>query len=200
MAYSDFTLSKVERQFGLTQKKFRIIPDPKPCLAPSQALTDDMTFAGQIPIFSEKSKSEHIITPILKEIFRRNIGRATYFSGYTFDVDVAANLNGVCDYIFTRNTESVEIKSPVFCLVEAKNRTIEEGLGQCAAEMVAARLFNLEAGEPVERIYGAVTTGFEWVFLRLEGNDIQIDLGDRFFLNELPLLLGALQWIIDERL
>jgi hypothetical protein len=198
MAYSDFTLSKVERQFGLTQKKFRIIPDPKPHLTPSQALQDDLAFAGQIPIFSEKSKSEHIITPILKAIFRQNIGRATYFSGYTFDVDTAANLNGVCDYIFTRNTESVEIKGPIFCLVKAKNRTIEDGLGQCAAEMVAARLFNQEAGEPIERIYGAVTTGFEWVFLRLEGREIQIDLDDRFFLNQLPLLLGALQWIIDE--
>ena len=75
-----------------------------------------MTFTWQTPIFSEKSKSEHIITPILKETFRQNIGRATYFSGYTFDVDTATNLNGICDYIFTRNAESIEIKAPIFCL------------------------------------------------------------------------------------
>ena len=82
--------------------------------------------------------------------------------------------------------------------MEAKNRTVEEGLGQCAAEMYAARLFNKEFGQPAEVIFGAVTTGFEWVFLQLQGNEIQIDLDARIFLNELPVLLGALQWVIDQ--
>ncbi|MBC7893566.1 MAG: hypothetical protein H7Y12_15220 [Sphingobacteriaceae bacterium] len=98
--------------------------------------------------------------------------------------------------MFSRNVESVEIKAPIFCLVEAKNRTVEEGLGKCAAEMYAARRFNQESNEPVDTIYGCVTTGFEWVFLRLEGQEIQIDL-DRFYLVELPQLLGALHSVID---
>jgi hypothetical protein len=41
VAYSDFTLHKLERQFGLVQKRWKLLPDPKPILQPSQALLDD---------------------------------------------------------------------------------------------------------------------------------------------------------------
>ncbi len=37
---------------------------------------------------------------------------------------------------------SIDIKAPVFCVVEAKNRTVEEGLAQAGASMLAAALFN----------------------------------------------------------
>jgi hypothetical protein len=196
MAYSDFNLTMLERRFGLIQKKRDFFPKPHRSIPPSEFLKADLEYAESVPTFSEKSKSEHLIVPIFKELLRNNRGKITYFSGYTFDVDPSQNLNGVCDFVFSRNVESVEIKSPIFCLVEAKNRTVEEGLGQCAAEMYAARRFNQESGEPVDTIYGCVTTGFEWVFLRLEGIEIQIDL-DRFYLNELAQLLGALQTVID---
>jgi len=196
MAYSDFTLTLLERRFGLVQKKRDFFPKPHRTITPSPSLQADLEFAESIPTFSEKSKSEHLIVPVFKEVLRNNKGKITYFSGYSFDVDPSQNLNGVCDFMFSRNVESIEIKAPIFCLVEAKNRTVEEGLGQCAAEMYAARRFNQESSEPVDTIYGCVTTGFEWVFLRLEGQEIQIDL-DRFYLVELAQLLGALQSVID---
>src|SRR5580698_8410789 len=40
-------------------------------------------------------------------------------------------------------------------------------MGQCAAEMVAARMFNQRAGSAIEVVHGAVTTGTNWRFMTL---------------------------------
>ena len=90
----------------------------------------------------------------------------------------------------------VEPQCPIFCMVESKNKAPDEGFAQCAAEMYAARLFNQQMGDPYETIYGAVTNAFDWVFLKLEGNTVYVDI-DRYYLNQLPKLLGILQYIID---
>ena len=196
MAYSDFTLNKLEQKLGITQNLQTIFQPVSPKIMPSKHLLKDLHEAQTIPIFSEKAKSELIITPILKELWRRNEGKFTFFSGFTFDVDIERSLNGICDYLLSTATNSIEIKAPVFCLVEAKNRAIEEGLGQCAAEMYASRLYNKEFGLETNVIYGAVTNAFDWVFLKLENNTITIDT-DRYFINDLSALLGVLQQIID---
>ena len=142
MAYSDFTtIRQVEKQFGVRQIRKQVFTDIKENL-PSPRLLEELEEAEDLPLFSEKAKSELIIMPILKEIRRKN-RTFNIFSGYAFDVDKAQSLNGICDYILSSNLESIEIKSPIFCLVEAKNKTIEEGIGQAAAEMIAAKLFNV---------------------------------------------------------
>ncbi len=60
-------------------------------------------------------------------------------------------------------------------IVEAKNDNIKEGLGQCGAEMVAARIFNERDGEGLTTIHGAVTTGTNWRFLKLDGDVLYVD-------------------------
>jgi hypothetical protein len=62
--------------------------------------------------------------------------------------------------------------------------------------MVAARLFNQQKHEPIEVIYGAVTNGYEWLFLRLEGQMLLIDT-ERYGLENLPRLLGVLVKLIE---
>ena len=76
-------------------------------------------------------------------------------------------------------------------IVEAKNDNLKNSIGQCMAEMVAAQIFNTREGRIIEPIYGAVTTGSNWLFMNLSGSHIQID--DReYFLNEIDLILGIL--------
>jgi hypothetical protein len=41
---------------------------------------------------------------------------------------------------------------------------------------LAAQLFNQEEGNEISTIYGAVTTGDIWKFMKLVGNDLFIDL------------------------
>ena len=106
-------------------------------------------------------------------------------------------MNGYCDYILTASKDSYEIRAPVITLTEAKNESIKSGLGQCIAEMVAAQLFNQRSGEQIEIIYGAVTTGTDWKFLKLSESTIYIDKRD-FFINEISQILGILTMPFQE--
>jgi hypothetical protein len=73
--------------------------------------------------------------------------------------------------------------------VEAKKENIPAGLGQCVAEILAARIFNERAGNENLVIYGTVTTGSIWQFLKLEGQSIQIDLSE-YYLKDVNKILG----------
>ena len=65
------------------------------------------------------------------------------------------------------------------------------GLGQCAAEMVAIQLFNEKDGKPTPVVHGAVTSGSNWRFLRLQGKALFIDVKE-YFLDDLARILGIL--------
>ena len=200
MAYSDFTsVSQLEDRFGLTQRKIRLFSGVPP-VTPSPLLQDDLNESAEVPLLTEKAKSEFLIVPVFKELLRRNRHQISVFSGYNFDVVPEQGLAGFCDYLFSTNAQSIDIKAPVFCVVEAKNRTVEEGLAQAGASMWAASVFNERKGTATPAVYGCVTTAYEWVFLRLQQTQLDIDLIQRYSLEEhsLPYLLGVLQHIIDQ--
>lgn len=191
MAYSDFTLPKVRVAFSLT------IAEPANLFAQSEPLVASpllqQTLQENLPLASasntEKARSELIITPVLLELRRHcSLG---FFSGVEFNVDAAQGLNGFCDYLLTLSQDLYELRQPVLTLVEAKNENITAGLGQCIAEMVAAQLFNQQGGYGVSPIYGCVTTGTEWKFLRLAEQVCEIDQRD-YFIVELEQILGVL--------
>ncbi len=200
MAYSDFTsVSQLEEQFGLVQNVTRLFEHIQP-VQPSETLRNDLYESATLPLLTEKAKSEFLIAPILKEVRRRSHFSIGLFSGYNFDVASSIGLTGYCDYLISTETRSIDIKAPVFCIVEAKNRTVEEGVAQAGASMLAAAMFNEQKGTITPAIYGCVTTAYEWVFLRLQQTQLDIDLIQRYSLEEhsLPYLLGVLQHIIDQ--
>jgi hypothetical protein len=57
--------------------------------------------------------------------------------------------------------------------------------------MVTAQIFNQRNGEVIESIYGAVTTGTDWKFLKLVDKTVWIDKRD-YFINEVSQILGVL--------
>ncbi|MBD2126371.1 hypothetical protein NDI39_06445 [Microcoleus sp. ZQ-A2] len=194
MAYSDFTtLTKVREAFGLTIEEsidlFTDIPEVLPSSHLQTTLNENVFLATAIN--TEKSRSELIIAPVLLEVRRIFNFQIGFFSGSEFNVDLQAGLSGYCDYILTASKESYEIRTPVVTLVEAKNESIKSGLGQCIAEMVAAQLFNQRNGEAIASIYGAVTTGTDWKFLKLSDKTVWIDKRD-YFINEVSQILGIL--------
>lgn len=194
MAYSDFTtLTKVREAFGLMIEEsidlFTDIPEVLPSSHLQTTLNENVFLATAIN--TEKSRSELIIAPVLLEVRRIFNFQIGFFSGSEFNVDLQAGLSGYCDYILTASKESYEIRTPVVTLVEAKNESIKSGLGQCIAEMVAAQLFNQRNGEAIASIYGAVTTGTDWKFLKLIDKTVWIDKRD-YFINEVSQILGIL--------
>src|SRR5207248_2866053 len=128
---------------------------------------------------------------ILMEAVHMMKGAVTLFSGSAFDVDRTVGLNGSCDYLLTRSAERFYISRPVVTIVEAKREDIPAGLGQCVAALVAARIFNEREGDGPLVIHGAVTTGSIWRFLRLDGNDVQIDCRE-YYLTQLTKILGII--------
>jgi hypothetical protein len=194
MAYSDFTtLTKVREAFGLTIEEsinlFTDIPEALPSSHLQTTLNENIFLATAIN--TEKARSELIIAPVLLEVRRMLNFQIGFFSGSEFNVDMQAGLSGYCDYILTASKESYEIRTPVVTLAEAKNESIKSGLGQCIAEMVAAQIFNQRNGEQIESIYGAVTTGTDWKFLKLSDKTVWIDKRD-YFINEVSQILGIL--------
>lgn len=74
-------------------------------------------------------------------------------------------------------------------IIEPKNENIIAGLGQCAATMIAAQIFNQRAGNEIPVIYGVVTTGTAWKFLTLEENTVCID-SIEYYVNAVDQILG----------
>jgi hypothetical protein len=161
MAYSDFTLQKLKKDFGLQVDEQRDLFATVEPVAGSDLLNDTLQETVQlaIAINTEKARSEMIITPVLLEVRRQAKGQVSLFSGTEFNVDETKGLVGYCDYILSRSKEQLTINAPVILITEAKNENIKAGLGQCIAGMVAAQQFNQREGQAIDAIYGAAKSG-----------------------------------------
>ncbi len=193
-SYSDYSLKALQENCAIDNTKIALNLCNK-VIQPSDFLKEALKRNNLLPINSEKARSELIVTPILVEWLQNNPRKLQYFSGNSFDVLPEKALKGRCDFLFTKHF-SLHIAAPVIAMFEAKDDNVDNWYGQCGAEMYAARLFNEQKNEPYKIIHGAVTDGYEWVFLKLEENMLLID-SDRYYMQDLPRLLGALQTIVD---
>jgi hypothetical protein len=200
MAYSDFkSIGAVKLAFGLTTiEDVQFLPTSC-AVAPSEILT--AILAENLPLAtasgSEKARSELIISPVLVEVRRRLDRKIGLFSGEDFTVDAEAKLSGRCDFLISRSAEQLEIEAPVVVLIEAKQADLKLGLGQCIAEMVAAQRFNQAREKPLPVIYGCVSSGILWRFLKLEGTVVTIDLTD-YAITPVDRILGCLMWMAEK--
>ena len=199
MPYSKFTLSKAVDDFNLTiVEGARFLPEIGP-VTPSLLLQDTLreTIPWAIAVSSEKARSEGIINPVLLEVKRQLQGQISVFSGEEFNVEPEAELTGYVDFLLSRSPEQLFIKAPAVVLVEAKKEDLKPALGQCLAEMVAAQRFNQQKQQPILTIYGTVTSGTVWRFLKLEEQCVSIDLTD-YSLPPVEQILGFLVWMMTE--
>jgi hypothetical protein len=193
MAFSDFTLPKVQAELGLTittaVRLFGDVPPASVTPAFRDVLLENSSLATLVN--TEKARSELLIAPLLSEVWRRAAGRVSFFSGLDFNFDAAAGLNGYCDFLLGHGPQLPYVTAPVLVVVEAKNESISGGLGQCAAEMVAVHRFNQREGVPRDTVYGAVTTGSNWRFLSLRPPVLTIDVTE-YLVSQADQILGIL--------
>jgi hypothetical protein len=83
------------------------------------------------------------------------------------------------------------LTAPIIALVEAKKEDLNLGLGQCLAEMVAAQIFNQKNDRAIDTIYGIVTSGTNWRFLKLINQEVYIDLSE-YYLQDIGKIFGIL--------
>ena len=120
---------------------------------------------------SEKARSEFIIAPILMELEKLNRKNFSIYSGERLDIDDSKGLTGECDFILAKGPLKHTIQSPIVALVAAKKNEIKT-------------------------IFGGVTTGEDWQFLKLEQNIITIDF-KRYYIDNVEKILGLFQKIIS---
>jgi hypothetical protein len=193
MSYRKFKMPELKREFGLTEKQMKLFEGIVP-VSPSSWLATTLQAGRRMPIISEKAKSEFIIAPILTELCLRTNQAFGVYSGAMLNVDAKRNLNGECDFILS-DKSTLFLESSIVALVEAKKDNIEESIPQCAAQMLAARIFN--GNDEDQDIYGCVTNTNEWQFLKLEGRTIIIDR-DTYYFNQLPTILGVVLHIVGQ--
>ncbi|MCK4493430.1 MAG: hypothetical protein KAU26_05210 [Methylococcales bacterium] len=196
MPYTDFNLAQVKKKFELIEERTALFPQIKPIVI-SDYLTEALDIGLELALAtaSEKARSEFIIAPILFELERHYRKKLAIYSGERLDVDKAQGLTGECDFILSKGMMTHTIQAPIFALVEAKKNDISQGLGQCVAQMVAAMLYNQTNNKAISILYGCVTTGETWQFLRLQGNQLHID-SQRHYINEIGIILAILQQIV----
>jgi hypothetical protein len=175
MGYSNYKKIKtVSKKFKIDVMMERLFENVKR-VEPSNWLKESLQFAELMPLTNEKSKSERIVSPILLEVVKSYSTQITLFSGENIDIQPENDLSGECDFFFGLHPPKPFIDTPIISLTEAKDEDMELGIGQCAAQMYGARLFNEADGKNIPVIYGCVTNGLEWQFLKLYNNCFYVD-------------------------
>jgi co-chaperonin GroES (HSP10) len=197
MAFSSFTLESAIRDFELTMSTSRSLFEGVPAVDVGHSVEHMLETMGQLALTvnTEKARSEWLIAPILGEVWVRANHTICLLSGVDFTVDKEAGLTGVVDFLFGKGPQVSFITAPVLAVVEGKNESIPSGQGQCVAEMVAAQRFNRKANNSIETVYGVVTTGNNWRFHRLRGNELAIDTRE-YLISEADQILGILLHIV----
>jgi len=193
MAYSDFTLKKVKSDLAINIIENIPLFSEVAAIEISEYLVNTLKRNAPLAlaINTEKARSELIIINILLEVRDQLSKQVSLFSGIDFNVDKEKGLTGFCDYLMSASPEQLYLEVPVIAIVEAKNENIVAGLGQCIAEMYAAHLYNIKENAELPGIYGAVTTGDEWKFIKLVKASAYID-SDSYYLTELKKIVGIL--------
>ncbi len=195
MAYTDFTFADLKAKFGL-QYNSKPFFSKISSIEPSDLLVQQLALAENFVLRTEKMKSEYLIVPVLSFVKMRNQESVQLFSGENLPADRKQRLNGEVDYIWVGEGNAPELQEPIISVCEAKKGSIEDSLAQCAAQMYGARVFNQKKENKIIDIYGCVSTGIEWQFMKLEGQTIWKDM-KIYTLSNLPELLGVWQIMID---
>lgn len=199
MVYSDWTLETGKKAFQLeevnTAGTFAEVSPVEPSAHLATALERNVPLA--FAMGTEKAKSELIVSVVLVEL-REHFDRGiSFFSGIDFNVDAENGLTGVCDFLVSLSPTQFHLEAPVIILVEAKRDNLTVGLGQCVAEMIAAQRFNAERGQDIPRVYGAITSGIDWIFLKLDGKELQLDMA-AYTIERCDKILGILASMVAQ--
>lgn len=200
MAYSDFSLVDVKEKLLLSLNEKESLFSEVKAIDFSDHLKETLKYNVPlaISIDTEKARSELIITPILVEVVKHLNNQISLFSGIEFNVDREKGLNGVCDYVLSLSSEQLFLDAPIITVVEAKNNKLSSGFGQCISEMWAAKLFNDTKGNEISSVYGLVTTGSLWKFMKLSSSNVWIDV-DEYHISNVAKIMGIFVLVMGSK-
>ena len=172
----------VTQQFGLQvieQRLPLVTPEPVQAkrLFARLARNTDLIVADT----NERTRAETIVAPIMIHLAVTH--QLSLYSGTAFNADIKSGLSGTVDYVFSRAMpQRSRIEPPITAVVETKSR--KRGVSHCLVQMVATQRMNADFSP----VYGTVTTGFSWRFLKLERTIVTIDLTEHLIFSSNPLI------------
>ena len=193
MAYSDFTLYNVRQQFGVSLQVEKLFTESV-SVEPTEWLRQSIRMGLIVGVSNERARAERLVTPVMLELCARN---DCTFSVHSATASAATQVSGG-NNSFTCSLNHLQdfITTPVFLVVDTCYRETDGELLPLFQQLIAARRLNEFEGNPTQPLYGCSTTGVEWRFLKYEGTEFILD-ENRYYLAQLPALLGALQAIVD---
>lgn len=194
MAYNDFTLDMVRKILGVSLQQENLFEGVAE-VEVSSWLQEALQRGKELALLSEKARSEFLVAPILLASRELTGNRFAIYSGERLDVAPEKGLVGECDFILTASPPMPLLQYPIVIVLEAKKQDVEGGLGQCAAQMVGAQLFNKREGRKDLTIFGCVTTGETWQFLKLSEALLSIDK-QRYYIVNIGTILGVFKAIM----
>ena len=197
MAYRKFKLTELEDKFGIQNRLIRWLDTSLTTpIEPSSLLKMVIERATLAPLSTEKAVSERVISPIMTEVLERNTETIQLFSGEIINADDDSGLKGEIDFLFNYRPHSPTPEAPIFSITESKIGLLHKAWGQAAAQMLGVFVINQKLNHPLDVVFGSVTDGNSWQFLKLENKIVYID-SRVFTLTELPIILGIFQYFID---
>ena len=192
MSFSQFkNIADVQKAYTIKYEESIFIPTID--LPVPDAFMQEFRFNKEnIDIFSsEAARSELIISPLLREIYKRHNQRYAFWIQKPITFNEV--LSGTPDYLFSKKSKlgKTVLETPIVIVVEAKKNDFEQGWGQCLAELVAAQKINDDTLNP---IYGVVTDGNLWQFGRLQER-LFTKNEKNYTIDDMPALFGALEHI-----
>ena len=199
MLYTDFTAATLNTYFGIVPESVNLFSSCRPH-QPSMALQQTLEKNMKQPMMAEKQKLEGIVTPILTDIWKQYEVEIGVFTSRLMDIDVYKGLNGVCDFMINKDSDSLfSFNPPIFLTgMVTKHDNLVQVVPQIAAQALGAQLFNQQKGQPAKALYGCLTFGRSWLFVKLNSNQLLVDT-EIYSLSNLPQLLGVLHQIIAEQ-
>jgi hypothetical protein len=196
MPYTDFSLETVTTVLGVSAEPADLFPALPPLPVP-EWLREMLARGRRQVLLSEKARSEFIVVPILLACQELSPEALTIYSGQRLDVDPDRGLVGECDFILAATSPIPALRAPLVIIVEAKKNDVESGVWQCLAQMVGARIFNERSGKMPTAVYGCVTNGEAWQFLRLVDRSAGIGLR-RYYIDDVGGILSVFHWIVAQ--
>ncbi len=192
MAFSDYkNISQVQKRYTIRYEEANFIAAQR--IEPPAAFAEEFEISREhIDIYvSEGSRSEIIIFPILREVWKNY--RQTYLLWAQKRISYDDDLTGIPDYIIATRSPlgKTVLESPLLIAVEAKKNDFGQGWAQCLAELLAAQKINDDTGFLV---HGVVTDGKLWEFGRLS-EDIFTKNIQSYTVDDLSLLFGVLDFV-----
>jgi len=180
MAFSDYrkyTAAELKSIFRLDiQNKVDLFPDFTPSGQKYEELQKDVNeMAARFRLSKSDNEATRGSLLVSRVLWKAGsiYGMGVFFEpNVVYQADASLNLPHSLSgaYDGGLSLDEFDFISPIVSVVEVKRSSLSDGLGQCIAEMYTTiHLFNQQ------KVYGIITDGETWEFMRLEGSVISVD-------------------------